>query len=65
MVLLGTDRRDTIGPEEVTLRGRELYLFLPNAQGRGLQMVATGKCKLPATPSLPQLVVQKRGQPRF
>ncbi|CAB4757721.1 MAG: hypothetical protein F2754_13155 [Actinobacteria bacterium] len=57
MDLLGTDRRDTIGPEEVTLRGRELYLFLPNAQGRGLQTVAT--------PSLPQLVVQKRGWPRF
>ena len=56
------------------MRGREPYLFLPNPQGRGLLTVALGKYKLPATntarnwsetPSLPQLVVQKRGWPRF
>ncbi len=38
--------REAIGTEDFTLRGRELYLFLPNGQGRGLLPVALGKCKL-------------------
>ncbi len=40
--------RDAIGVEDFTLRGREIYLFLPNGQGRGILPVALGKCKLPA-----------------
>lgn len=35
-----------IGTEDFTLRGRDLYLFLPNGQGRGLLPIALGKAKL-------------------
>ena len=40
--------RAAIGTEDFTLRGRELYLFLPNGQGRGLLPIALGKAKLPS-----------------
>ena len=45
--LLAAVDRDAVAPEAFTLRGRELYLYLPNGQARAKLPEAITRCRLP------------------